>query len=368
MSTSQTDLREITQQFQIEGRISAIEPFGSGHIHETFAGVYETANGTKRYIHQRINQYVFKKPFEVMENIERVTSYARERILAAGGNPDRETLTVIPALDGKSFYMTTGGEYWRTFHFIEGTHTIEVNNDAHYAYNAARAFGNFQKMLDTLPGPRLHESIIDFHHTRKRFATFVEAVNADVHNRARNCKAEIDFILNREADASVVIDLMEQGALPERITHNDTKLNNVLFDNQTREAVCVIDLDTVMPGSALYDFGDMVRNATATAAEDDPDLSKVTIDLIMFEWLARGYLEATRDFLTPLELDYLAFGGKLITFEQAIRFLTDYLKGDVYYKVHSETHNLDRARNQIKMVDEMEKKMDELQAIVNRCK
>lgn len=368
MVTSQSDLREITQQFQIEGRLSAVEPFGSGHIHETFAGVYETAAGTKRYIHQRINHYVFKKPVEVMENIERVTRYARESIVAASGSPDRETLTVIPALNGKSFYRTINGEYWRTFLFIENTHTIEVNNDPHYAYNAARAFGNFQKMLDTLPGPRLHESIVDFHHTRKRFATFVEAVNSDVKNRARNCKAEIDFILNREADASVVIDLMDQGELPERITHNDTKLNNVLFDNRTRKAVCVIDLDTVMPGSALYDFGDMVRNATATAAEDDPDLSKVTIDLTIFEWLARGYLEATRDFLTPLELEHLAFGGKLITFEQAIRFLTDYLKGDVYYKVHSETHNLDRTRNQIKMVDEMERKMDELRAIVNRCK
>ncbi len=360
-------LTTIVQQFQIDGTFIDLAPHGSGHINDTYLGRYQTAHGVERFIHQRINHQVFRQPEKVMGNIERVTRYAREQIQAAGGDPSRETLTLVPTRAGASFFRTPAGEYWRTYRFIRGVHTCEVATEPRQAYHAARAFGRFQKLLDSLPGERLHETIPNFHHTGKRFAAFQQAVRADVHHRAQFCRAEIDFILQRQADAAVVVDMLDQGLLPERVTHNDTKLNNVLMDDQTGEGICVIDLDTMMPGSALYDFGDLIRMGTATAPEDEPDLSKVSVDLNMFDWLARGYLEAARDFLTPQEWQYLPFGGKLITFEQAIRFLGDYIQGDVYYKIHRPGHNLDRARNQIKMVADMEQKMDQMQAIVARC-
>jgi len=355
---------EVCRQFQVEGILVDVIPYGGGHINDTLLGVYQTKAGTKRYIHQRINHNVFKQPEKVMENIERVTRYARERIQAAGGNPARETLTLVPAKDGRFYHQTPDGSYWRTYIFIEGAHTFEIAQNLEQVYHAARAFGRFQKLLDDLPGERLHETIPDFHHTRKRFDTFQQILAVDPVKRAEQVKVEIDFILQREKVASTVVDLLVQGRLPERVTHNDTKLNNVLIDDQTGEGICVIDLDTMMPGSALYDFGDLVRMGTAMAAEDEPDLSRVGVDMRLFGELARGYLDSTRDFLTPTELDLLVFGGHLITFEQAIRFLGDYLNGDVYYKIHRVGQNLDRARTQIKMLAEMERKQEAMEAIV----
>ncbi len=343
-----------------------IYPYGGGHINDTLLGVYQTPTGPARFIHQRINHNVFKQPEKVMENIQRVTRYARERIRASGGNPDRETLTLVPAEDGRSYYQAPDGSYWRTYTFIDGARTYDIAQNLEQVYHAARAFGNFQKLLDDLPGERLHETIPSFHHTRRRFDAFVQALDNDPVNRAYGVKAEIDFILQREKDASIVMDLLAQGKLPERVTHNDTKLNNVLIDDQTGEGICVIDLDTMMPGSALYDFGDLVRMGTATAAEDERDLSRVGVDLQLFGELARGYLDSTRDFLTSTELDLLVFGGRLITYEQAIRFLGDYLNGDVYYKIHRPDHNLDRARTQIKMLAEMERKQDAMEEFVRR--
>jgi len=361
------NLKEISRYFQVEGDFIEAVPHGSGHINDTLLGRYRTQHGVKRYIHQRINHHVFKQPEKLMENIERVTRYARQQIIAAGGNPERETLNLVPTLEGQSFYKTPVGDYWRTYTFIKGAHTYDVAEDLRHVYNAAKAFGNFQKLLDSLPGERLHETIPNFHHTTSRFETFEQAVKADVCGRAAVIRPEIDFLLQRRDDACVVVNLLAQGKIPERVTHNDTKLNNVLIDDHTDEGICVIDLDTMMPGSALYDFGDLVRMGAATAVEDEPDLSRVGIGLEMFDWLARGYMDAVRGFLTPAEIDHLAFAGKLITFEQAIRFLGDYLNGDVYYKIHRPGHNLDRARTQIKMVAEMERKMDVMQAVIERC-
>jgi hypothetical protein len=361
------NLKEISSHFQVEGELIDAVPYGSGHINDTLLGRYRTRNGTKRYIHQHINHHVFKQPEKLMDNIERVTRFARQQIIAVGGDPERETLNLVPTLEGKSFYQTPQGEYWRTYTFIKGAHTYDVADNLRHVYNAAKAFGNFQKLLDSLPGERLHETIPNFHHTASRFESFEQAVNNDNCGRAAGVRHEIDFLLQRKDDASVVVNLLAQGKIPERVTHNDTKLNNVLIDDHTNEGICVIDLDTMMPGSALYDFGDLVRMGAATAVEDETDLARVGIGMEMFEWLARGYLDAVRGFLTLVEINHLAFAGKLITFEQALRFLGDYLNGDVYYKIHRPNHNLDRARTQIKMVAEMERKFDVMQATIERC-
>jgi Ser/Thr protein kinase RdoA (MazF antagonist) len=271
-----------------------------------------------KYVNQRINHLVFREPEKLMENIERVTRFARAKILAAGGDPDREALTIVPTRDGHSFHRTSEGTYWRMFRYIDGARTYDRVEDLRHVYSASKAFGNFQKMLAELPGERLHETIPN------------------------------------------------SGRIPERVTHNDTKLNNVMIDDRTGEGVCVIDLDTVMPGSILYDFGDSVRLGAATAAEDERDLDKVGFDLGLFDRLAAGYLDAARDFLVPAEADLLTFSAKLLTLECGIRFLTDHLKGDVYFKIHREGHNLDRCRTQLKMVSEMEKQMAAMDGVVRK--
>ncbi len=360
------DPKLILSNFQLEGRLIEVKANGSGHINETYVSRFQTGKQEQRYIHQWINHHVFKEPPKVMENIERVTCYLQEKIAEAGGDPTRETLTIVPAVDGCSYYQTPQGDYWRTYTCIEGARTYDQVEELRHVYNASRAFGNFQKLLSDLPGGRLHETIPDFHHTRKRFETFERILEADRCQRAAGVKAEIDFILERQEQTGKVVDLLAQGMLPERVTHNDTKLNNVMIDAQSGEGICVIDLDTVMPGSVLYDFGDSVRIGASSAAEDERDLSKVCFNIEMFEMLARGYLDSAREFLTPLELELLPFSARLITLEQAIRFLGDYLNGDVYYKTHRPGHNLDRARTQIKMVAEMEANSDQMEAITHR--
>ena len=360
------DLREIVPHFQIEGRYLEAVPYGSGHINDTYASRFAVNGRTVRYVHQRINHHVFRQPELLMENVERVTRYVREQVTERGGDPQREALTLVPAEDGRYFYRTPAGDYWRTYVFIEGTRTYDQVEDIHQIYVAGRAFGNFQKLLSTMPGARLHETIPNFHHTRCRFEAFVQAKQADVVNRCCEARPEIDFALAREADTSVIVDLLDKGLLPERVTHNDTKLNNVLIDTETGREVCVVDLDTVMPGSALYDFGDAVRVGASTAAEDEQDLSKVGFDLNLFEQLAAGYLETARDFLTPLEVKHLAFSAKLLTFECGMRFLTDFLSDDVYFKTSRPAHNLDRCRTQFKMVADMEAVMPKMKEIVER--
>lgn len=362
------DLPAIAACYGLPGVLERAEPYGGGHINDTYRLDYRLSEGARSYILQRINDYVFKQPEHVMENIERVTRYARERVLAEGGDPDRRVLRLVPALDGRSYHRDASGGYWRVYHFVAGASLYESAPNPRVLYSAAKAFGEFQVMLSGLPGPRLHETIPDFHHTRKRFLAFQEAVQADRSNRAAGIKEEIEFILKREADASVVVDLLAAGRLPERVTHNDTKINNVLIEESTGEGLCVIDLDTVMPGSVLYDFGDMVRAGAAACAEDEPDARKAGVDIERFIQLARGYSDAVREMLVPAEWELLAFAGKLITFEQGMRFLGDYLNGDVYYKIRRPGHNLDRARTQIRMVADMEKQMGLMEAIVDRCR
>jgi hypothetical protein len=364
--TTEPDFNTLSQSFQVTGCFEQATRIRSGHIHDTYVGNVRTPGSVVRYIYQNINTRVFKDPEKLMDNIERVTAFARQQIQKVGGNPDRETLTLIPARDGRSYVKTQAGEYWRMYAFIEGAHTYEVTDNLRTIYSAARSFGNFQRLMDCLPGARLHETIPNFHYTPSRYEAFEAAVAADQTGRAREVAAEIDFIRQRRADTSVIVDLLAQGHIPERVTHNDTKLNNVLIDDGTGEGVCVIALDTVRPGSFLYDFGDLVRMGAATAVEDEADLAKVEVDLTRFEWLVRGYLDAACGFLTPLEWSHLVFSARLITLEQGIRFLTDYLNGDTYYKVEHALHNLDRTRNQLKMVADMEHKKEAMEAVI-RC-
>jgi Ser/Thr protein kinase RdoA (MazF antagonist) len=360
------DLKEICTVFAIEGRWMSSCPIPSGHINDTYCSEFETRGKRIRYVNQRINRHVFREPEKVMANIERVTRFAREQIIAAGGDPMRETLTIVPTRDGTSFHETPDGACWRMFHYIDGARTYDKVENLKLVYSASRAFGAFQRMLSRLPGGRLYETIPNFHHTRKRVEAFLAALEKDPGHRAAAAKPEIAFVLERENVTGVIVDGLAAGRIPERVTHNDTKLNNVMIDDRTGEGICVIDLDTVMPGSVLYDFGDSVRLGAATAAEDERDLSKVGFDLRLFDRLAQGYLDAARDFLTTEETSLLVFSAKLLTLECGIRFLTDHLNGDVYFKIHREGHNLDRCRTQFKMVAEMERRRDEMEATVRK--
>lgn len=362
-----SDLPEVIGRFQFEGHFLDAIPYGFGHINDTYAVRCQLPDGrTRRYILQRINRNVFKHPRQVMHNIERVTTHLRAKIIAAGGDPEREAVSLIPTVDGASYYVSAAGDYWRAQRFIEGAQSYQVADSLDVYYAAAGAYGRFLNMLDDFPADELNATIPDFHHTPKRFQTFVRAVEEDRAGRAAAVRPEIDFILDRAEETGVLIALFEQGLMPNRVTHNDTKFENVMIDDESGQGVCVIDLDTVMPGFAVFDFGDSVRSGATTAAEDEPDTFKVHFDLAVFERLAQGFLEETRDVLTPVEIEHLAFGAKLITFEQAIRFLSDYLDGDVYYKTRHERHNLDRCRTQIKLVSEMEASFDEMNRIVQR--
>lgn len=361
-------LRDVVDHFQLEGRFLGAIPCGSGHINDTYVSSFHVGKNETHYIHQWINHKIFKEPEKLMDNIERVTRYTRDRVIAEGGDPERESLTLIPTDDGKWFYTSPEGDYWRTYVFIDGARTYDKVENLQHVYSASKAFGKFQTMLGGLPGERLHETIPNFHNTRKRFDDFTHSLENDPVNRAKFVDEEIKFVLQHEGETSIIVDLLSGGVIPERITHNDTKLNNVMIDDKTGEGICVIDLDTVMPGSALYDFGDSVRIGASTASEDEVDLSKVDLDLDLYELLTRGYLDATRDFLTPTEVNHMAFSGKLITLEQSIRFLNDYLNGDKYYRIHYPDHNLVRARTQMEMVIAMEAKLDQMITIMDRYK
>ncbi len=359
-------LLEISKAFQIYGEILHAEPCKIGHINETYIATYNQGGVPVRYIHQKINTTVFKDPVAVMDNVLRVTAHLRAKLLAAGATDiTRRALTVIPTRDGAPFLRTNSGECWRTFVFIEGLRTFEAVETAKQALEAGRAFGEFQRLLVDLPGKRLAETIPDFHNTRKRFAALQKAATEDRCNRAATAKAEIEFAGAREKITGVILDALAKMKIPERITHNDTKFNNVMLDVKTGRAFCVVDLDTVMPGCALYDFGDMVRTTTSPTLEDELDLSKVKMGMTMFHSLARGYLEAAGSFLTKNERALIAFSGKLITFTIGLRFLTDYLVGDTYFRVHRPGHNLDRARTQFKLVESIERQEDAMQKFVN---
>ncbi len=354
--------------FRIPGVFESAIPYGSGHINDTYAATWLEAGGqARRYILQRINHNIFKDPLALMDNIARVTAHQRCKLQEAGvSEPERRALTVIASQEGGPCHRDAEGNFWRAYLFIENARTFDAIETPAQAFQAARAFATFQQQLTDLPGGRLHETIPDFHHTPKRFETLLAAIEADEKNRAASVRSEIDFVLARQEIVGRLIAAQAEGLLPERITHNDTKLNNVMLDDVTQEGICVIDLDTVMPGLALYDFGDMVRTATSPRPEDELDLSLITMQMPMFEALVDGYLTAGHRFLTPFERENLPFSGKLITLEIGIRFLTDYLSGDVYFKIKREQHNLDRARTQFRLVQCIEEQEEAMNEVV-RC-
>jgi len=350
-----------------EGRFLEAQPYGNGHINDTFAAVYEQRDGSRRrYILHRIIPRIFKEPEHLMENIAGVTSHLRKKIIARGGDPERETLNIIPARDGRTFYRDADGCYWRGYVFIENATTFQLVESPRDFYHSARAFGQFQNLLADYPAHTLHETIVKFHDTAKRFRDFTAARSADALSRARECGPEIEFVLSREADTRVLVDMLARGELPLKVTHNDTKLNNVMIDDKTGEGICVIDLDTVMPGLSLYDFGDSIRFGASTAAEDERDLSKVRMDIDLYEIYLRGFMETAGPSVTKTELAMLPMGAKLMTLECGMRFLADYLSGDTYFKTHREGQNLDRARTQFKLVADMERQWSALEKLSDR--
>lgn len=367
--TSNTNLIEIIKAYPEFGKYIGYRPITDGHINDTYVIKYETANGEcLQYLLQRINVNVFKKPIELMENVCGVTSFLREKIEKEGGDPTRETLTVYPAKDGKNYVMADDGGCWRMYNYVDDTYSINELTSPDDFRSAALSFGNFQNQLADYPIETLHETIPNFHNTPSRFKDFLEALDKNASGRKDAAKPEIDFVLEREKDCSVITDLLNCGDLPLRVTHNDTKLNNVLFDKKTNKGICVVDLDTVMPGSSLYDFGDSIRFGANTAAEDETDLSKVSLSLEYFKAYVEGYLETAGPSLTENEIKYLPFAAKLLTFECGIRFLGDFINGDVYFKVDYPEHNLIRARTQFKLVEDIEAKYNEMVNIVNEAK
>ena len=350
----QKELRAICEAFYIYGDYLVATPFGTGNINDTYQVTYDQGGTRLHYTLQRINKTVFKNPEQVMENVDRVTRHMLHKIRTGNLTTRKRTIRLLYARSGEPYVIDADGEYWRAYIFIEHARTYDVLESTDHAYKAARTFGEFQGDMVDLPGPRLHETIPDFHNTPLRLEKLKEMIQLDPCGRVKEVSEEIDFIMARSGELGRLVELNQAKLLPERITHNDTKVNNILIDDVTGDGICVLDLDTVMPGLVLYDFGDMMRSGTNSAEEDEQRLDRVTMRFDIFEALLRGYLAGAGSFLTPLEREELPFSGKLITMELGMRFLTDYLAGDVYFKTSRERHNLDRCRTQFKLVREME--------------
>lgn len=354
------DIKEVIRHFDTEQEDVSVEAYGSGHINRTFL---LRVKGEPRYILQGINTAIFKDVAALMENILQVTSYLREKITANGGDPARETLSVVMTKDGSPYYTDENGKSWRMYLFIADAETYDKVRSNEDFYRSAVAFGRFQAMLSDYPAETLTETIPDFHNTVKRYKDFEKAVAADCCNRVCKVEREIEFIRERRAEMSVLSDMLERGELPLRVTHNDTKLNNIMFDCNTHDAVCIIDLDTVMPGLSLYDFGDAIRFGANTALEDEPDVSKVSLSLELYGIYVKGFLEGCEGRLCRKEVEMLPMGAKMMTLECGMRFLADYLEGDVYFHINHEQHNLERCRTQLALVADMEKKWEQMRAL-----
>ncbi len=354
--------REIARRFQLEGEIRGAQPYGNGHINATFRVDCRGPEGTRRFILRRINGSVFRDPAALMANLGRITRHLRGK-LEAEGAPDleRRVLTLIPSLEGRDFVQDETGGYWSCCPFIEGTREVIRVEDPIQAFDAGSAFGTFQRLLSDLPGPTLEPTIPRFHDARKRFETFVSAVDSDVLNRAHQAVPEIRFALGHRPLSEFFAGFIARGEMAERVTHNDTKLDNLLFDTVSGRAICVIDLDTVMPGLALYDFGDLARSAACRAAEDSLQLDGVRVDPRIFGALAKGFLEGAGG-LSALERENLVGATQVFAYTLGLRFLTDFLEGDRYFRIHREGHNLDRARAQFALLRDLQEQEDALRA------
>lgn len=360
---------ELIDHFCSGKQMLSCQPFGEGHINDTYlirliaSQAEDSRPNDNDIVLQRINHHVFPKPEQVMENISRVCQHLASQL---GHLPDskRRHLRIWPTMHGLDLYRDQDGNYWRAYHRILNVRSFQKLETPSQARQVGFSFAEFQSQLSSLPSPRLHETIHNFHNTRSRYQRFLEVLKADSHDRAKDCQSEIDFILAREQVVGRLLDLQAEGKLPERIVHNDTKLNNLLFDAQGDEAICVVDLDTIMPGLVHYDFGDMVRTAANLAPEDEPNTEAVQVSDEIFSQLAQGYLEGGRNFLTDAEVEQLVFSGILMTLEVAIRFLTDHLDGDHYFKIHHPGHNLQRARAQLALVARLEERQSAWETLV----
>jgi len=361
------NIPEIISHFRIAGTFDKAYPYGSGHINDTYK-VDTVEDEAHNYILQRVNHVVFKNVPGLMQNIDRVTRHIRTKLEAVeGADPDREVLTLINTHDGNYYYQHPDGNYWRMYIFIRDNRSYDIVTSPEQAYEGGRMFGRFQAQLTDLPGEPLVETIPNFHNIEWRLGLFDQAIAKDPAGRAASVAEEIKFVRRRAEEMSTILILGREGMIPLRITHNDTKFNNVLLD-QRDKGLCVIDLDTVMPGYVHYDFGDSIRTTTNTAAEDEKDLQLVEMDIKLFEAYATGFLEETREALTITEVDYLAFAGKLFPYIIGLRFLTDYIDGDNYFKIKHEHHNLQRARAQFKLLRSMEGQWEEMRAIVDKLR
>ncbi len=360
------NIKHVINHFKFEGTYKSVEELLSGNINSTYLLTYEKPDGSEvRYVLQKINTVAFKNPEELMKNVQLVINHITATMARAHLSTDRHILEFIPVkgpltTESPLLHKDERGEYWRADIFIDNATAYNHITDPALFYEAGRGFGEFQKYLSDFPADKLTETIPDFHNTKKRFYTFVASVAADKAGRVSELEEEIDFFFDRRKMMSKIVDMIERGELPLRVTHNDTKLNNVMIDNTTKKALCVIDLDTVMPGSALYDYGDAIRFGASTAAEDEPDLSKIDVDMELFREFTRGFVSETKDVLTREEILALPMGVKVITCELAMRFLTDYIDGDVYFKVNRPQHNLIRARAQMRLLEKFEEKYDEM--------
>lgn len=361
------DFNKIINNFDLDGELISCERYGEGHINETYLAVMKNGDKTTDYILQKINNKIFKNVEGLMRNITLVTEYVRDKVKAAGGNPDRESLSLVYTKDGKSYIFDQDSQgYFRVYKFITDAVAYQQVEKPEHFYQSAVAFGNFAKTLAAFDSSEIYDVIPDFHNTEKRMRDFKASLSADKFDRAKDAKKEIEFVLSREEYCGKIVNLLKSGKMPTKVTHNDTKLNNVMLDAKTGEPVAVIDLDTIMQGSICYDFGDSIRFGCNHSAEDEKDLSKVNFDIELFEAYAKGYLSAVGDGATEIEKENLAFGSILMTYECGMRFLADYLDGDIYFRTKREGQNLDRCRTQFKLVEDMEKALPEMQKIIKK--
>ena len=356
-------IENIVAAFEVEGKVAEYVPFGNGHINDTRLVTMD--NGVQ-YVLQRINKNVFKRPDLLMENYVGVTKFIRNKIEKMGGDPLREVLNAIYTKDGKPYTIDEEGQYWRLLVYVTDSIGYDKVERPEQFYDSAVSFGDFQYMLRDYPAETLHETIVNFHNTPDRYRQLMEAIENNAAGRLAEVTAEVEFAKARREFAATLENAHKEGRLPLRVTHNDTKLNNILFDINTGKTLCVVDLDTIMPGYSVNDFGDSIRFGATTALEDETDLSKVNFDISLYELYVKGFIEGAKGGLTKGELEMLPIGAIMMTFECGMRFLADYLNGDTYFRVHRPSHNLDRCRNQFKLVADMEARLDEMRAIVKK--
>lgn len=358
-------LKNIIEAFPFNGELTSIESTDTGLINSTYMLTFSDGNQDFQYVLQKINTNVFKKPDELMSNIMNVTGFLRNKINLSGGNAARETLTFLYTKDNSPYYLDENGGCWRSYIYISKCYTCDKIDSDVKAFRSGKAFGKFQRMLSDYPAANLFETIPHFHDTPSRYSDLKNAVDENLSGRLQKIQAELSFALDREKDAPKLVDLAAEGKIPMRVTHNDTKINNVLFDSITNEAICVIDLDTIMPGLSLYDFGDSIRSGAVTSDENEQDLNKYGLDINLFKSYTEGFLSEAGHALNEEEIANLAFSAKLMTLECGVRFLTDYLNGDTYFKTEYPEHNLVRCRTQFKLVEDIEKHIDEMNECVN---